>query len=437
MLIIYIILSIAFLALSLKKPIYGVASIIVMLPGYLWRFEFFSLPTTFLELMIIVLFFIFLLKDKNYQRLNFSLKKSAENRLTKNLRYLLSAWLLISLLAFLVNPTLSALGLWRAYFLEPMIFFLILIYSIKDVKDIKIIINSLAILVLWLLVVTIYQNFSSWNYLLAYQAPNVKRLTGVFSYPNALSLLTAPLAGFFATYFIYLKNEKNRWLYFLPALSAIIMSFLTVSQGAISAIIISLIFYLILAKKIRRFTLPVLIIIFVASFIFLPIGQKTKQVSQELFRPDLNLSASSLEIRSSQWQENWLMLKDNIIFGAGLNGYQKEMEKYHQSDWLEIYLYPHNFFLNFWSETGLLGLIAILLILIKFFTDYLRTDQARRPLYLILISVMIAIVVHGLVDVQYFKNDLSVLFWLVVGMSVVVKGEGQRAEVKGQKQGQK
>src|SRR3989339_1600003 len=218
MLIIYIILSIAFLALSLKRAIYGVASIIVMLPSYLWRFEFFSLPTTFLELMIIVLFFIFLLKDKNYQRLNFSLKKSAENRLTKNLRYLLSAWLLISLLAFLVNPTLSALGLWRAYFLEPMIFFLILIYSIKDVKDIKIIINSLAILVLWLLVVTIYQNFSSWNYLLAYQAPNVKRLTGVFSYPNALSLLTAPLAGFFATYFIYLKNEKNRWLYFLPAL---------------------------------------------------------------------------------------------------------------------------------------------------------------------------------------------------------------------------
>src|SRR3989339_1301173 len=100
MLIIYIILSIAFLTLSLKKPIYGVASIIVMLPGYLWRFEFFSLPTTFLELMIVVLFFIFLLKDKNYQRLNFSLKNPAENRLSKKLRYLLSGWLVVSFLAF-------------------------------------------------------------------------------------------------------------------------------------------------------------------------------------------------------------------------------------------------------------------------------------------------------------------------------------------------
>ena len=153
------------------------------------------------------------------------------------------------------------------------------------------------------------------------------------------------------------------------------------------------------------------------------------------------------------------------LAGAGLAGYQTAIKPYHQEGiffnfdndpnfrnnlvfggadykakhWqpTEIYLYPHNFFLNFWSETGLLGLVAILLILIKFFTDYLRTDEARRPLYLILISVMIAIVVHGLVDVQYFKNDLSVLFWLVVGMGVVVKSEGQRAKVKGQKQGQK
>jgi len=188
--------------------------------------------------------------------------------------------------------------------------------------------------------------------------------------------------------------------------------------------------------------------------------------ARQLIMENATLSDLSGQIRVQQWKETWNMLKDGrLITGAGLAGYQIAIKPYHREGifynfdndpnfrnnlvfggadykakhWqpTEIYLYPHNFFLNFWSETGLLGLIAILLILIKFFTDYLRTDEARRPLYLILISVMIAIVVHGLVDVQYFKNDLSVLFWLVVGMSVVVKGEGQRAEVKGQKQGQK
>src|SRR3989339_1367123 len=215
---IYIIVFLSFLVLSLRSLPLGIGAIIVLLPTYLWRFEFFLLPTTFLELMILALCLIWLIKDKVYKRINFSFKKNQDNRVPLAARYLLSLWLMASIVSLLVNPSLSSLGLWRAYFLEPMMFFLLIIYNIKDKKDLKIIINSLAILVLWLLVVTVYQNFSSWNYLAPYNPPNVKRLTGVFSYPNALSLLTAPLAGFFATYFIYLKNEKNRWLYFLPAL---------------------------------------------------------------------------------------------------------------------------------------------------------------------------------------------------------------------------
>lgn len=33
-----------------------------------------------------------------------------------------------------------------------------------------------------------------------------------------------------------------------------------------------------------------------------------------------------------------------------------------------------------------------------------------------LLSAMVVIVVHGLVDVPYFKNDLAVMFWALVAM---------------------
>jgi len=34
---------------------------------------------------------------------------------------------------------------------------------------------------------------------------------------------------------------------------------------------------------------------------------------------------------------------------------------------------------------------------------------------------MICLLIHGFFDVPYFKNDLSVFFWLLIGLLVVSK----------------
>ena len=39
----------------------------------------------------------------------------------------------------------------------------------------------------------------------------------------------------------------------------------------------------------------------------------------------------------------------------------------------------------------------------------------------LLMATMVALLVHGLVDVPYFKNDLSVLFWLIVGSLIILE----------------
>jgi len=155
------------------------------------------------------------------------------------------------------------------------------------------------------------------------------------------------------------------------------------------------------------------------------------------------------QIRRQQWAETRKMLAGGrIITGAGLANYQMAVAPYHQegifvrdyndSDFqrkvvfnadyrrrvwqpLEIYLYPHNIFLNFWSELGLAGMLLFLWIIVKYFIISLKSvksikSERERALILGLACAMIVIVVHGLVDAPYFKNDLAVLFWVLVGM---------------------
>lgn len=422
---------IIFVVVTYRRPIYGLATIVALLPSYLWRLHIWVLPTTFLELMILSLFVVWLIKDSRYKSLNLTFYYKNDNQIPKKLRYFLLAWLLVSIVSLLVNFSYGSLGLWRAYFLEPLMFFIMFVYLVKDKKDWQIILQALAILIAWLLTVSIYQNFSSWNFISAYNYPNPKRLTAVFSYPNALALLTAPISVFFFALWLQVKNKKKYIWYLLSALAGMSLSYLAMSQGALMAIILAVFIYLILAKKIRKISIPIFIVLFIFAGILFPVSAYINNFYQQIFNPGTGLNISSLEIRSWQWQETGQMLADNVFFGGGLNAYQSKMAPYHNIDWIEIYLYPHNIFLNFWTELGLGGLILfiVLLFLIVYQLKYLF--KVKHLLSWPLTLFWLTWFVHGLVDVPYFKNDLSILFFIFLAITFsTYKSFGQSAETR-------
>ena len=137
----------------------------------------------------------------------------------------------------------------------------------------------------------------------------------------------------------------------------------------------------------------------------------------------------SLTLRRTQWVDTWTMLKDGrLLYGAGLGGYQKAMLAYHNHPGIEIYLYPHNVFLNFWAELGLAGLILFLVIIAAFWRSVasaLRTPS--RTLAVGAAGAMVTLLVHGLVDVPYFKNDLAVLFWLIILVPLLINRHPERS----------
>ncbi|HEX9503907.1 MAG TPA: hypothetical protein VF974_06345, partial [Patescibacteria group bacterium] len=81
----------------------------------------------------------------------------------------------------------------------------------------------------------------------------------------------------------------------------------------------------------------------------------------------------------------------------------------------EILNYPHNIFLNFWLELGILGLISFAWIIFLAYKQY-KKSQGQNPLAVAAGVYILIMLIHGLVDAPYFKNDLALLFWFMIAI---------------------
>lgn len=96
-------------------------------------------------------------------------------------------------------------------------------------------------------------------------------------------------------------------------------------------------------------------------------------------------------------------------------------------------LHPHDEFLAFWLNLGLLGFLSFLWIVKacfqktwNAFKGFRFAEHLSLPwFHTVGLLMFIIILVHGFVDTPFFKNDLALLFWLVVGVMMfpAVKGE--------------
>jgi putative inorganic carbon (HCO3(-)) transporter len=125
--------------------------------------------------------------------------------------------------------------------------------------------------------------------------------------------------------------------------------------------------------------------------------------------------------RVNLWEATLRMLRDHPIFGGGLFGFARSIQPYRGGVYEENLIYPHNIALNMWTETGLLGLAAFFWLLVQTFrvswTGWTSGPPAWRAIQLGIVLAMVAIIVHGLVDVPYFKNDLALEFWTLLGIA--------------------
>lgn len=412
-----------------KNPVRGLFLILLFLPTYQLRINVIGLPVTILEGMIIITALCWLLpifKNSKFSWLNLKtalLNQNSGNPISRRLALPITLILITSWLSsFLSYNSNAGLGIWKAYFFEAIIFFIMCVYLL-DEKKYQTAINFFAGLAIVNGIVGFYQ------YLTGDLIPNPfwaqassRRIVGLFAYPNANSLLFAPLVPLFIYRLYQSIITKEKWLITLFSLAGV-FSLLTIywskSMGAVVALVFVLFLALLTYKKTRLLTL-IFILSFSIYFCYSPLKYKVEKIFISTYEISLPMNPTSWQIRAQQWRETINLIKVRPIFGAGLTNYQTAVKPFHINRHIEIFLYPHNIFLNFWVEIGLLGLLGFVWLIGEFFRLCYKNYKKNPALTLALTYAMIVLLIHGLVDVPYFKNDLALMFWFIISGAVII-----------------
>ncbi|MFZ2970860.1 MAG: O-antigen ligase family protein [Minisyncoccia bacterium] len=474
---------IIFSAIAFRNVCHGAYLVIFSMPLYLWRFSVLGIPSTALEAMIYILFLVWIINLRTFPffvipapclpagrkaGIHYCDKsKLFSQGLISNLAYtkhkidsrqiftppiggfkifwndtktgvrknsMLNVGITLLFLGVIISTSISSdpktsLGILKGWFLDPFLFFLVFI-SIVKTKD-QIVLSLAA----WLFsgaAVSIISIF----YLLNGELTFDGRLSAFFLSPNHLAMYLAP--AFLIVFAFLIKNEpfvlkkilseeaklpignlvSFREAFFSRKLQVIVLTIISIplyfthSYGAFLEISADL-FYMFgkgifkegQSKKKKSYL--------AAALIILSLGvvfgySKMDQIENSNGR-------SSLHSRLMIWNASGEMIKESPLVGIGPGTFE---EKYLSlsSKFKEPYLewavpQPHNIFLAFYLQTGLLGFIGFLLILLWFFKNKDETT--------ILKVLMLYFLFHGLIDTTYWKNDLALMFWLVLGLSAI------------------
>jgi len=119
------------------------------------------------------------------------------------------------------------------------------------------------------------------------------------------------------------------------------------------------------------------------------------------------------------------MIADSPVFGIGAGNFQNTYLAYQKyfPPYLEWSVpQPHNLFLAFWLEAGIAGLIGFVVILYYLFLMLAKVIQKKQDLDLafLFFALFLCILLTGLADTTYWKNDLSFLFWIFAFLTLFI-----------------
>ena len=244
-------------------------------------------------------------------------------------------------------------------------------------------------MVVWLSLVGFVQKFFGFGLWVEYfQGIANERVMSVYDYPNALGLVLAPIVGgYFVLLLSKLFSERKNYIHILGYLGVFILGSISLvlaqSEGALIGLSAGVGLSLFLYNKKTRIGVVAVGFLVVGYLVF-------NQVLFQNIMSRVMFQDFSGQIRLQMYKETGQMLMSHGVFGAGLSSYQHAMVEYHiptitvngQTQPVELYLYPHNIILNFWSEIGIFGLFSFLALLVFYFKECIKNIKEQYILFL-------------------------------------------------------
>ena len=372
-------------------------------PAYTIRWKYGFYPTTLLEHAVLLTVLAFAIE---------TIRHRSRFHWRTTFTWPVALLILAGAISVVVSPDRrGGLGLYRAYFLEPVAFFLVLSTVVREARRAFVILGGLGVATLAVGLanaVVVIQAILAHQLNLAGTPPVV-----IYQTSNAVALFLLPVIAVAAAIAAYGCVRTARLISAGYLVLAVPSFLLTFSRGGYLALL-GVGLGLALVSRRRRQLLAVAI---VAAVLFVLIPPVTTRIGYEL---GLN-GNSTLVGRSYLWRATLQMLQHYPITGAGLSGFETRLAPYWNATHTDRFIYPHNIVLNFWAATGLLGLLAFLWLFVVAYLVSWRgwrsADDSWRAIELGVLLALVGIVIHGLVDVPYLKNDLSLEFWALLGIS--------------------
>ncbi|MFZ0216987.1 MAG: O-antigen ligase family protein [Candidatus Dormiibacterota bacterium] len=339
--------------------------------------------------------------------------------------YLLPGALLLiaATIGVVVTPNrLHALGTWRAYFVEPAAAGLLCGAIAARRGHARILVLGLGVAGS---IVAIANIVNTLHAIVAHGFNWVTPPVTLYQTANAIPLYLEPLLAFSLA---IVRFSDDRWerlggaIFSVVGALAIVLSF---SRAGWVTLVV-LVIFVAASTRLRWWLIGVVVVVGGGAF---ALSKRVRDRVLVEFHPGpLNTIGS----RISLWESTLTMLRHKPLFGAGLDGFQQTVAQYKVASYGEDLIYPHNLFLDFWTETGLLGLAAIVSLGVQIVRGAIRGLRAvdrpwTRAMSLGLLGLAVVFVVHGMVDVPYFKNDQALAFWALLGIQLGSLGVSRRA----------
>lgn len=244
--------------------------------------------------------------------------------------------------------------------------------------------------------------------------PNPGRYTGFMNVMPHASFLAVFIPASLVVWG-KVKESKLRWGCMLFCLISCFAFIFNGTRGAWLATLVSVLFLMLLQMKNKRNFLALTL---AAGFIFGGIYQTMPSFQQRVQSIANPQEQSNIE-RRLLWHSAWNMFIDHPVTGVGMANFkQNYQEHYILPAAKEPHLgHAHNNFMHVLAEAGLLGLGALIAFWGYLFIYGVKGwCKHRKPVFLLVLAVLLGIVLHGLTEYTWGTALTVKLFWLSIAL---------------------
>ncbi|MGA9919951.1 MAG: O-antigen ligase family protein [Candidatus Dormiibacterota bacterium] len=388
----------------------GVFLTAAALPAYVLRGHLFGrLPFTGLEVVLGLTILAFIVESVQQRRMP---------RLDTPFSVIMAVLVLATVVGIVVSPDhRAALGIAKAYILEPMVLFFVAVNVLRSSWDWERVVYGLYVSGLVVAVsqmVALGQALAAHTLNLNFSPPSP---TWLWTNNNFGGIFLDPLVGL-ALGLALFGGVRYRNVHWAALVVLTLGDVLTLSRGSWLALVVLAVLASALHPR-RKVLLAACLAALVVAVVLPPVRHR---ITNEL---NPNNPANSLVARAHLWHATVDLIEAHPFAGAGLAGFQSAVAPYRaqlHDPSTQSHVYPDQLELDFWVELGVLGFVGLLAFfaeLVRYLAPAVRAGPRDHPWAVALTLAWAALIVHGLLDSPYWKNDLAAEWWVLAALVTV------------------